>query len=611
MTHVHDGRASEFASPAIVDSRRLMGPNRFGDDPGAVIDVEVTADERALLDSFLAAWRDEALALAAVLKWAVQPAWRRSATGASCFIKAPVDALMSATELNERAWARGEARVRAAHGGPAVHDAPSVLDAANAIGVLAEGERVPHLAALVREARLRGITVLIDNDTVSVGTGETARTWPLAQAPDPDTVAWMLHDRIPIALVTGSNGKTTTVRMLAAILREAVGSVAVSSTTGVYVDGVLVDAGDYSGPAGARLALREPRARAAVLETARGGILRRGLAMYEADVAVVTNVAADHFGDYGIHDVASLAEVKLTVARVVRSNGTLVLNAEDAALRQLGPATGARIVWCSLDPDHPLVRVAALATADVLASQALAEAAAAEVPAPSEGQLWRAAEAWTIVGGWLVRRSAAGDEPVVAVAELPSALNGAARFNVANALAAAASASALGVPMTIVADALRAFGRRADDNPGRFERHQVRGVEVIVDYAHNAAALTALLEATRAIPARRRAVVIGTAGDRNDEALRALARAAWTTVPVDLVVVKEMARFARGRGPGEVSAVLAAELTRCGAAEQAVSIVHEDHDAITHALRWSAAGDVVVVTVHGDRQAALASLGVG
>ncbi len=600
----------EFASPAIRDSRRLMGPNRFGDDPGAVIDVEFRAEELALADEFVAAWRDAAVALARPLGWTVSPVWRRTPDGASCFVRVPVDALMTGTELNEQAWARGEALVRARHSAPA--DAlPDVADAAIALGIMADDERSWHLADLVREARDRRITVLVDNDALTLGTGQSARSWSIAQLPEVASIAWPEYDRIPIVLVTGSNGKTTTVRMLSAILREAVGPVAMSSTLGVFVDGELVDGGDYSGPAGARLALRDARARAAVLETARGGLLRRGLAMYEADVAVVTNVSADHFGDYGIHDVHALADVKLTVARAVRTNGTLVLNADDPTLRAMGPATGARIVWCSLDPDHPLVRMSALATADLLASDALTEAAAAEVMPPAAGQLWRSAEAWTVVHGMLVRRSAAGDEPVVAVHALPSTLDGAARFNLSNALMAAASASALGVPMGIVQSALTRFGADPEDNPGRLERHRVQGVDVVLDYAHNAAAVAALLHATASLPARRRAVVIGTAGDRNDEALRAMARAAWTTVPVDLVIAKELRHFARGRAEGSVADIMMAELTACGAAPEQLRRADSEPEAVQLAMAWAAPGDLVVLTVHERRAAVLARLGIG
>ncbi len=609
LTQVANHHESEFDSPMIRDSRRLMGPNRFGEDPGAVIDVEFAEHEVALADEFVAAWREAALALARPLGWTVSPLWRRAHNGASCFVRIPVDALMTGTELNEQAWRRGEVAVRAAHGVPG-EPLPDVSDASIALGIMADTERAPFLAELVREARDRGITVLIENEAVTLGTGASACTWDLDEVPDPATIAWAQYDRIPIALVTGSNGKTTTVRMLASILREAVGSVAMSSTLGVYVNDEQLDGGDYSGPAGARRALRDARSRAAVLETARGGLLRRGLAMYEADVAVVTNVAADHFGDYGIHDVHALGEVKLTVARAVRSAGTLVLNAEDATLRALGPVTGARIVWCALDPSHPLVQSSALATADLLASQALSEAAAAAVMPPSAGQLWRSAEAWTVVNEMLVRRSAAGDEPVVSLHAIPATMGGAARYNVANALAAAASASALGVPMAILESALSRFGAVPDDNPGRLERYRVNGVEVVLDYAHNAAALSALLAATAAIPARRRAVVVGTAGDRNDEALRALARAAWTTVPVGMVIVKDLPQLARGRAQGTLVDVLSTELATCGASGDQVQRAADEPSAVRAAMAWAEPGDLVVLTVHEGRAAVLAQLGI-
>ena len=599
----------EFASPAIRDSRRLMGPNRFSDEPGAVIDVVFAESDIERADALIEAWRAEALALAQALGWDVRPKWRRAAEGVSCFVEAPVDALMAATELNEQAWARGEVRARAALG--EVSPRASIDDAAAAIGVMAKRDHPAHLAALVRAARDRSFTVLVDQDAVSIGTGASSQLWWMDDLPHPGTLDWDQYERMPIALVTGSNGKTTTVRMLAAILREAVGPVAMSSTTGVYADGALVDGGDYAGPAGARMALRDPRARAAVLETARGGILRRGLALYEADVAVVTNVAADHFGDsYGIHDLKALAEVKLVVARAVRAVGTLVLNAEDATLRALGPATMARLCWFSLDPSNPVVSVRALEASDTVASEALVVAAATETQPPTDGQLWRAAEAWTVVDGMIVRRTASGDERVMAVTSLPAALGGAALHNVANALAAAAAASALGVPMSVVASALSAFGREPGDNAGRLERHLVGGVEVVIDYAHNAAALTALLCAVAAIPANRRAVVIGTAGDRNDEALRAMARAAWATIPVHLVIAKELERFARGRERGTSVAVMQAALREAGAPDAAVRGVADEAAAVAEAMAWAQPGDLVVLTVHDSREAVLAQLGI-
>src|SRR5690606_4543156 len=143
--------------------------------------------------------------------------------------------------------------------------------------------------------------------------------------PMPDDVPWQDLHAIPVALVTGSNGKTTTVRLLTAIAVAHGWHTANSCTDGLYLDGALIEGGDYSGPAGARSLLRDRRTQAAILETARGGLLRRGLAIKRADVAVVTNVSPDHFGEYGIHDLDGLADVKLTVARAIDADGILVL----------------------------------------------------------------------------------------------------------------------------------------------------------------------------------------------------------------------------------------------------------------------------------------------
>ena len=158
-----------------------------------------------------------------------------------------------------------------------------------------------------------------------------------------------MHD-IPVALVTGSNGKTTVVRLLAAMLEAAGRTVGITSTDGVYLGDTLLGEGDFSGPSGARLLLRRPEVEAAVLETARGGLLRRGLTVERAAVAVVTNVADDHLGEYGVQDVEALADVKLLVTRAVRGGGAAVLNADDPLLRARGAALDVPVVWFSLEP---------------------------------------------------------------------------------------------------------------------------------------------------------------------------------------------------------------------------------------------------------------------
>ena len=203
---------------------------------------------------------------------------------------------------------------------------------------------------------------LLDDEELTIGAGAGHRSWPLADLPDAAAATWKDLRGIPMALVTGTNGKTTVVRLIAACLRRGRLPTGHSCTDGVFVDGQSIGSGDYSGPAGARRVLRDARVDAAVLETARGGILRRGLAVRAADVAVITSIAADHFGEYGIHDLAALAEVKLAVARALgrerlagRQRGR-----RDARAQGAGSRPPARLVRAGRRPSRCWPRIAAI-----------------------------------------------------------------------------------------------------------------------------------------------------------------------------------------------------------------------------------------------------------
>ncbi len=277
-------------------------------------------------DRAIAAWRRSARRMLDALGWSgEQLAVRTYAGGASLAISAPPDALYAATDVNEWAWESALAEV---HGTPAEE-----LDAAaDRLRAEIASERNPRLLALRDAARARGLNFLTDADLVSAGSGTGAVVWPAGSLPDPDTVDWGRVRDVPIALVTGSNGKTTVVR-LSADMVEASGRVAgLTSTDAVQVGGMTLDSGDYSGPGGARLLLRRPEVETAILETARGGILRRGLEVEHADVAVVTNIADDHLGEFGIQSLPELAAVKMLAARAVKDSGAVVLNADDAML---------------------------------------------------------------------------------------------------------------------------------------------------------------------------------------------------------------------------------------------------------------------------------------
>jgi UDP-N-acetylmuramyl tripeptide synthase len=547
----------------LLDSRRLTGPNLLLDGPGALIDVRVDEDRR---EAAIEAWREAATRMLAAVGWAGErAAVRRYEGGASLAISAPADALYAATEINDWAWsiaARGRAL-----------DDIEVETAAEHLRELIAEERRPALLAIRDAARARGVTFLAGEEEVSAGSGAGVLRWPMSGLPEPAEIPWdEVHD-VPIALVTGSNGKTTVVRLLAAIAEAAGQAAGFSSTEGVTVHREVVEEGDFSGPEGARRVLRHRGVEMAILETARGGLLRRGLPVERADVAVVTNVAADHLGEFGVRSLEGLAETKLLVTRALDSRGRAVVNADDATLVRAAADVRASIVWFSLDPGNATVarHLDAGGRAAVLDGESL-----------------------VLVGG-------DGPEVLGRVTDLPMAAGGAARYNVANALAAAAAAEVLGLPLEAVRATLRRFGLDPADNPGRANVYERDGVRIVVDYAHNPHGLMALAAALDGVASRRRLVMIGQAGDRDDGALRDLARAALALRP-DRVVAKEMDAYLRGRAPGEVSGIIADELRRAGLAEQAIGVASGEVVGVRAALEWARPGDLLVLALHQDRQ---------
>ncbi len=497
---------------------------------------------------------------------------RAHASGQSLAFTAPVDQLLAATEVNEWAWcaAVGDDRHHAP-GHPLIDDEDRAFDT---LSRFAAGERNPALIALLHAAEAHAAPALLDEDTLSFGLGRHACSWPLRALPAPETLDWAAFARIPVAMVTGSNGKTTTVRTLAAILRAQGLRTAHSCTDGLFVGAAgealqSLESGDYSGPAGARQLLRRGDVEAAVLETARGGMMRRGLALRRADVAVITNVSPDHFGEYGVHSLDDLADVKFTLARAVQDGGCLVLNADDPLLRVRAAAGDARQAWFS--------------TAD-FADVAATLPADAPLCAPHEGRL---------------RLRDAGDmHDLGEIAAMPLTLGGVARHNIANVAAAAMAAACLHLPPETIRAALADFGVRHADNPGRLQRWAFAGIEVFLDYAHNPDGLAGLLDIADARRGDGRlALLLGQAGNREDDQIRELAATAARYVP-SLVVVKDIDGYLRGREPGEVARLIRDELLRHGLPESALPVHLREAEAARAALAWARPGDVLVLPVH-------------
>ena len=353
-----------------------------------------------------------------------------------------------------------------------------------------------------------------------------ARVRERIEAADGPGPAWLrdADRRVPIVSITGTNGKSTTTRLLSHILVRAGRRVGTTTSDGVYVDERLVEAGDWTGPGGAARVLGRRDVDVAVLETARGGILLRGVGYESNEAAIVTNVSSDHLDLQGIHTLPELAEVKATVARITRPDGWVVLNADDPFVAATARSCRARVALFSLDPDR---------------SSTLRR----HLGRGGRGFVLRRGALWELDGS-LARA-------IVAVAEVPIAIGGIARHNVANALAAAGAARALGLPIDEVADGLRDFRPSAELAPGRLNLFRAGSRLVIVDFAHNEAGVEAVLDvadgiaggaAGRAAPIT---VIVGTAGDRPDDTLRGIGRIAGRRA--DRVAIKETLRYLRGR----------------------------------------------------------------
>jgi cyanophycin synthetase len=310
-----------------------------------------------------------------------------------------------------------------------------------------------------------------------------------------------------------------------------------------------------------------------VLETARGGILRRGLAVERADVALVTNVRADHFGEYGIETTEDLAETKLVVARAVCPGGTLVLNADDGTLmsvaRRLPHAAAARHALFAFDYAHPaLVALRA-----------------------------RGGSTCAVRDQALVLTHADVEHSLGKIVELPLTLGGTARHGVFNLLAATLVGALLGLPLTSIARTVTGFGSDPGDNPGRLERWRYRGAVVLIDYAHNPDGLEQLLRAARSFEPARLTLLLGQAGNRDDGAIAELASTAARFAP-DRIVIKELSGMLRGRETGEVPALLRRALLDAGVAPDQIYFEPDEESAARILLDAAEPGDVIVLPVH-------------
>jgi cyanophycin synthetase len=548
--------------------------------------------DRSFDDDLIAAWRARVERAADRLGWLTRLAVaRKHAGGVSLAISAPIDQLFLATEVNEWAlcaalverdplrWSDLEGTLVAEalqanenSASPAAQIPPVIEESAALLRFerLSSLEAHPKLRALLDAASQRALPYFVDESELTLGAGAGGRNFPLAALPAVAEVPWQELRDIPTAIVTGSNGKTTTVRLIAACARSSGWHAGYNCTDGVFLDDHALALGDYSGPAGARMVMRERRTQAAILETARGGILRRGIAVSQAAVAVITNVSSDHFGEYGIHDLAGLAQVKLAVASAIGPAGLLILNADDEQLRAHAEELERRF-----GRSPPLGWFSA-----------------------SERRL-RGASTCGPRGGRLHLSHDGAEHDLGLISAMPLSMAGVAAYNVANMAAAALAAAALGVAPAAIAAVLAQFGSKLEDNPGRMMRFKVGEVTVLVDYAHNPDGLRGFLMVADHLRGGdgRLGLLLGQAGNRKDADIQELAQVAAAFHPA-LVVVKEDEAHLRGRALQEIPRIIRSELKRLGFPDSALPMVNSEVEAVRYALEWARPGDVLALPVH-------------
>ncbi len=424
----------------------------------------------------------------------------------------------------------------------------------------------------------------------------------------PPTMLTDADRRMPVISITGTNGKSTVTRLVTHILVQAGRHVGTTTSDGILVDERLVEAGDWTGPGGAAAILGRGGVDVAVLETARGGLLLRGVGYASNEASILTNISSDHLDLQGIHTLPELTEVKAVICRITKADGWVVLNADDRLVTSVARRVRGRVAFFSMTDglawsgrQRPRRAPGGPSDAPAVASIALRR------------HLERGGRAFVVRRGRIVEIEGGRATEIVAVAEVPITIGGIAAYNTANALAAAAGARAMGATIEEVAHGLRDFRPSAEASPGRLNLFRLGQRIVIIDFAHNEAGIAAVLgvaEGIAAGAAGRAApitAIIGTAGDRPDDTLRGIGRIAGERA--QRVAIKETPGYLRGRSRESIIGELLAGLAEAGVRPETVPIYPSETSALEAELVSGAgapegrsdAARVIVLMTHEER----------
>ena len=545
----------------LDDSRRLTGPNLFWNHVGAIIDVSISGVDKG---SVVAIWKSQARALLDALGWQEEHLTSRLYQGgASLVISAPIDCLYAATEINEAAWHYTLVQL-------GLEPANNFSNTLSELKQQITEEENPSLIQLLQAAKDKNKPILSDDEHVSIGYGVNSLVFPVTGLPKLNTIDWDSLADIPLALITGTNGKSTSVRLTASIIKAANKKAGVTTTDYIRVGDEVIDKGDYSGPGGARTLLRNSSVDVALLEVARGGLLRRGLAVNQASAALITNVAADHLGEYGIYNVNDLAKTKFVVHRALDPHAPLILNADNELSVEQAKNIQQLVYWFSQDESNTIIQAHYHETVAFVRDYSI------------------------------VIRSNNVEHKILDVRDIPITFNGAAAHNIQNCLGASLLSFALGLSNEAIKQGLVLFKGDNQDNPGRGNFYQRNDVKILIDFAHNPHGLRAVTETVKHLPANRRLILICQAGDRSDQDIMDMTHAALNAKP-DCVVVCELASHLRGRELGEVPGLITNTLLKSGIKADAILHATSVLDGCKQALAWAKADDLLLLLALTDR----------
>lgn len=550
----------------LRDLRALEGPNIYYPQPAVKLQIWADRDLRSTISDTVKQWAQQVGIVIGALRQDVQPSDNGYVITTTWITPLPL--------VGERIAEGVFADLQAAE----QHDEEYSHDDA-LFAALAERKREePSLLQLqiYAEAQVRDLPFLPRGDgNVMIGSGTHGYIFDpsILSLGMPAEIPWDQIGTAPVVAITGTNGKTTTTRLIAHVLSSTGQRVGRTDTDGIFIAGEQVEQGDWAGWGGARRVLTDPTVDVAVLETSRGGILRRGLGFSTCDVSVVTNVSADHLGEFDINTPEQMVEVKGTIVLATRDDGHVVLNADDPLVLALRAWSSASVVLFSRDPANRAV-------ADHMATG---------------GAVVRS-------DGALVHVSFGDQHDQFALADVPITFGGSALHNVENVLAATAACLSLGLDVATILAGLRTFQSDGQNNANRLNVFERDGTTLVFDYAHNEAGMRALLAFGRSLQTRsqgRLIMVLGGPGDRTDAQLEAQGQLCGAAV--DRLLLHEEERYLRGRQPGEITRHYRQGALAAGLPADQISEFPNEVAALDAALAEVQPGDVVLIAAHARR----------